>query len=580
VNDHFYFRMLTYFSTHFSIEYILRTERKTGFRKKGGKPIKGNKMRLRVLGAAQEVTGSNYLLEVDGKRVLVDCGLYQGGASVENHTPLDYDPSSIDAVLLTHAHLDHTGKVPLLVKQGYKGPVYGTRPTLELCDILWRDAAHIQKEDAEWQSRKNMRKGFPPVEPLYTLEDVERTLEYLRAVSYDDVVEIVDGLRVRFRDAGHILGSAILEIWLKESEEEVKMVFSGDLGPQETVMEANPAVVEDADFVVIESTYGNRNHKTNLESREEFRQTMREMLKDHGKVLIPTFVVDRAQRVLYELKLMQQDGMLPDNVPIYFDSPMGAKTTAIYNEHISLLSSEIQEEARKGLDPFTPKQLHVVESVDESKAINSIKHAIVLAGSGMCSGGRIVHHLKNNLFREDTHVVFVGYQAKGTLGRRLIDGSKVVRVAGEEVSVKAKLHTINGFSAHADRSDLLTWASNFKTNPVFIVIHGEPEASNALAASLQEEGVSAIVPQLGQEFVLTPAKEIARKPKVAPVFERETLKKKAASILEEIEKTAETLKLERDLDNPVIMSLIVSAETLLETAKEKLESQREAMSKR
>ncbi|MDN5318982.1 MAG: metallo-beta-lactamase family protein [Thermovirga sp.] len=540
-----------------------------------GSLLSGAEMRLRILGAAQEVTGSNYLLEVDGRRVLVDCGLYQGANSGDNHVPLDYDPSTIDAVLLTHAHLDHTGKVPLLVKQGYKGPVYGTRPTLELCDILWRDAAHIQKEDAEWQSRKNMRKGLPPVEPLYTLEDVERSLERLRSVGYDDVVEIVDGLKVRFRDAGHILGSAILEVWLKEGDEEVKVVFSGDLGPQETVMEANPAVVEDADFVVIESTYGNRNHKTNLESREEFRQTMKEMLKDHGKVLIPTFVVDRAQRVLYELKLMQQEGILPDNVPIYFDSPMGMKTTAVYSEHISLLSAEIQEEARQGRDPFTPKQLHIVESVDESKAINNIKHAIVLAGSGMCNGGRIVHHLKNNLFRENAHVVFVGYQAKGTLGRRLIDGSKVVRVAGEEVSVKAKLHTINGFSAHADRSDLLAWAKNFKTNPLFIVTHGEPEASGALAASLQEEGFSAVVPKLGQEFVLSKAKEVVSVQEVPPVFGQETFEDRLALALEQIEQAAEALKLEGNIRDSYVISLIVSAETLLKTAREKLENQKE-----
>ncbi|KUK58906.1 MAG: RNA-metabolising metallo-beta-lactamase [Synergistales bacterium 53_16] len=538
----------------------------------GREPLeRGEIMRIRVLGAAGEVTGSNYLLDVGGKKVLVDCGLYQGGEEGKNREPLEFEPSELAAVILTHAHLDHTGRVPLLVKEGFSGPVFGTRPTLELSEVLWEDAARLQKEDAEWKTRKNQRKGLPPVEPLFTTEDARQALEQLRSASYDDVIDITDGVKVRFRDAGHILGSANLELWLAEGDEEVKIVFSGDLGPQKTVLERNPSFIEEADYVVIESTYGNREHKTNEESREEFRQTMRTMLKDHGKVLVPTFVVDRAQRVLYELTLMQLEGILPDNVPIYFDSPMGMKATAIYNEHVALLSSEIQDQIRNGTDPFSPKQLRIVESVEESKAINSVRHAIVLAGSGMCTGGRIVHHLKNNLYKEDTHVVFVGYQARGTLGRRIVEGAKTVRVAGEEVAVNAKIHTINGFSAHADRRDLLAWARNFRTEPTFFVTHGEEEAAVALASNLEEEGFKAVIPTLGQEFELKPSREAVAAGSARAFKGFKTSKPEADALLSEIEAVTSILRGKKGIDRREYINLLSSARTLLETVRDKIE---------
>ncbi len=459
-------------------------------------------IRLRVLGAAGEVTGSNYILESGQYRLMVDCGLFQGGDEDRNREPFDFDPSTIDAVLLTHAHLDHTGRVPLLVRMGFRGKVIATAPTVDLTDVLWRDSAKIQKEDAEWKTRKNRRKGLPPEEPLYTEEDVEKAVAMLTPVAYDEMLEPVPCFRVRFRDAGHILGSSNLEIWGDDGNGEVKIVFSGDLGPQKTVMERTPSVIEDADYVVIESTYGDREHKTNEESREEFREAIKVMIQDHGKVLIPTFVVDRAQRVLYEIMLMQKDGILPLDIPIYFDSPMGKKATEVYNKHLSLLSSEIQEQIRAGNDPFSPENLRIVSDVEESKKINKIKEAVVLAGSGMCNGGRIVHHLKNSLFLETTDVVFVGYQARSTLGRRLVEGEKYVRVAGEEVAVKAKIHTINGFSAHADRRDLLAWAGQFRTDPLFFITHGEHESSQALAETLRTKGIRSFVPERGREYNL------------------------------------------------------------------------------
>lgn len=488
---------------------------------KGGSPFKGALMRLKVLGAAGEVTGSSYILEAGSSRIIVDFGLHQGGNEEKNAEPLEFDPTSVDAVLLTHAHLDHTGRVPLLVKMGFKGKIIATAPTVELTDVLWADSAKIQKEDAEWKSRKNKRKGLPPEEPLYDDEDVALAVKMLVPVTYDEILEPAPGFKVRFRDAGHILGSANIEIWMNDNGEEVKIVFSGDLGPQKTVMERSPSVIEDADYVVIESTYGDREHKTNEESREEFRETMKVMLRDMGKVLIPTFVVDRAQRVLYELMLMQNEGILPENVPVYFDSPMGEKATEVYKSYVSLLSSEIQSQVREGNNPFEPENLRIVSSVEESKKINEIKHAVVLAGSGMCTGGRIVHHLKNNLYRKDAHVVFVGYQARGTLGRRLVEGEKSVRVAGDEVAVKATLHTINGFSAHADKRDLLAWARNFQTDPTFFVTHGEPKSSLAFADTLTENGFRSIIPSVGNEFNLV--KEREKHIKAVPAAEREAV---------------------------------------------------------
>lgn len=529
-------------------------------------------IRLRVLGAAGEVTGSNYILESGSTRLMVDCGLHQGGDEDKNREPFAFDPSTIDAVLLTHAHLDHTGRVPQLVKMGFKGKVIATAPTVDLTEVLWRDAAKIQKEDAEWKTRKNRRKGLDPEEPLFTEEDVEKASDLLLPVAYDDMLEPVPGFRVRFRDAGHILGSANIEVWVDDGDGEVKIVFSGDLGPQQTVMERTPSVIEDADYVVIESTYGDREHRTNEESREEFREAMKVMIQDHGKVLIPTFVVDRAQRVLYEIMLMQKDGILPPGIPIYFDSPMGEKATEVYNKHLSLLSSEIQEQIRSGNDPFSPENLRIVSNAEESKRINEVKEAVVLAGSGMCNGGRIVHHLKNSLFLETTDVVFVGYQARSTLGRRLVEGEKYVRVAGEEVAVKAKIHTINGFSAHADRRDLLAWARQFRTDPLFFITHGEQGSSLALAKTFEENGIRSFIPEEGGEYSLVGKKETAL-PSISGIqassVPREVQTGRAIdAVLGDIVTLAAELKEDgSSVPQEEALNLALSARTLLKTLK-------------
>ena len=462
-------------------------------------------MILKVYGAAGEVTGSNYLIECGASRVLVDCGIFHGkDDDRKNRDPFPYAPGTVDSLLLTHAHLDHSGRIPLLIKEGFKGKVYATLPTLELVKVLWKDSANLMREEAEWKTKKNSRKGLPPVEPLFTLDHVDRAMSHLVAIGYDEKIEVAPGVSVRFRDAGHILGSAIIEVWLKEEGKDVKIVFSGDLGPQDTVMERNPAIITAADYVVIESTYGDRLHKSNQESREEFQGVLAAALKNKGKVFIPSFVVDRAQRVLYELALLHDQGVLGDSVPTFFDSPMGVKATEIYKKHLSLLSSEIQQYVSLGKDPFSPGRLEYVTTVEDSRAVNDVPHGVVVAGSGMITGGRIVHHLKHGIWNPKNHIVFVGYQARGTLGRRIVDGEKNMRIAGEEVTVKAAIHTINGFSAHGDRDDLLAWASNFTTAPLFLVTHGEPQSSLAFSQTLEKAGMKAVVSFHGQEIQLEP----------------------------------------------------------------------------
>ena len=462
-------------------------------------------MLLKFCGAAKEVTGSNYLLEAGGHRFLVDCGMHQGEREEANVDPFPYAAGSIDAVLLTHAHIDHSGRIPKLVKEGFRGKIYATLPTIELTEILWDDSVRLMREDAEWQSAKNARRGLPPAEPIYGQEEADAAKKLFTPVNYDSRLEILPGVSVRFRDAGHILGSAILEILIEEEGRIVRLVFSGDLGPMQTVMGRAPAEITDADYVVIESTYGNREHKDNQQTRDEFQTLMKDIFaKKKGKVFIPTFVVDRAQRIMYELELLRGQGV-GAGMPVFFDSPMGVKVSKLYESHLDLLSQEIQTYRRDGGNPFSSEDIRYVSTREESQAVNNRNFGVIMAGSGMCNGGRIVHHLKNGIWNPDNHVVFVGYQAHGTLGRRIVDRAKTVRIAGEAVNVNAQIHTIGGFSAHADRTDLLGWAERFRpTMPKFFVTHGEAEAAESLAEALKTRGFEALVPELEQEVALVP----------------------------------------------------------------------------
>ena len=538
-------------------------------------------MKLHFFGAAGEVTGSNYLIETQDCKVLVDCGTHQG-SDEDRHSSENFlfDPTSIDAVLLTHAHIDHSGKLPLLVKQGFKGKIFCTMATAELIDVLLRDSAHIMQEDAEWQTRKNARKGQPAVEPMYDENDVENALKHRHPIHYDEVLDIAPGIKARFREAGHILGSAVIETWITDStrggEKPVKVVFSGDLGQADGVIEKPPVALEEADLVLIESTYGDRLHKSLADTRSEFQAAMEAAIRDGGKVLVPTFVVDRAQRMLYEFKLLQKK--FPDlkTPPIYLDSPMGVKTTEIYSENAGLLSRDLVSMLHDHDDPFEPRGFSFVRTPDESRAINDKKNCIVLAGSGMCSGGRILHHLKHNLYKPNTHVFFVGYQAYGTLGRRLVDGAKTVRIAGEEITVNAQFHTLNGFSAHGDRDDLLAWAGHFPKKTRFIIVHGEPKSAESLALGLKDMGYATRIPAIGDEIDIVTEVQTVRQEKTAmPVISRRILDsihiepQDIESTLAAISaRTAEMegalIRNEEQYKN--IMPLLISARTLLETA--------------
>lgn len=525
--------------------------------------------KITFFGAAGEVTGSSYMLESGTHKVLVDCGLHQGIDSDRlNEEPFEFSPSSVDAVILTHAHIDHSGRLPLLVKQGFKGSIWATDPTIDLSTVLLNDTARLMAEEAEWRTRKNARKGLPAVKPMFGERDVEETLKRFKFVHYDDRVEIAPGIEARYRDAGHIVGASMVEVWIG-GDDPVKIVFSGDIGPKHTVIEKSPTVVEEADYVVIESTYGDRNHRSLEETRVEFRAAMYDAIKGRGKILIPTFVVDRAQRILYEMLRLQKSGDFPKMPPIYFDSPMGHKTTQIYEKYTSLLSREMQELVRGGQNPFEPAGLSYTSNVAESRAINELDHAIVMAGSGMCTGGRIVHHLKHNLWSKNCHVFFVGYQARGTLGRRLVDGEKNVRIAGEDIAVEAQLHTLGGFSAHGDREDLLGWASNFNKGTAFFVTHGEPRSSESLASGIRELGFSATAPAEGMTYDLTSKDTIVAMNAPAPIPKEFADKEAILELLSEISSEAESLR--EDIDNrrdlSVLMPLLESSRLILESAK-------------
>ena len=520
-------------------------------------------MNISFLGATGEVTGSCYCVEANGRRLLVDCGIYQGeDEDQKNAEPLPFAPGDVDAVLLTHAHMDHSGRIPWLVKNGFKGPVYTTTATSQMVDILWHDSAHLMGEEAEWKSRKALRRGQPAVEPLYGEEEVESALKHLKPLEWGKVVSLFDGVSASFNDAGHILGSSSVTLELTEEGKSSRLIFSGDLGQQQAAVDRAPSVLSEADYVLIESTYGDRLHKDDQASRDEFRETILTALRDRGKVLIPSFVVDRAQRILFELSLMQIEGLLPE-LPIFLDSPMGVRATDLYRTHVRTLSSEVQKYAASGVDVFAPKGFKSISTPDESRSINDVPFGIVIAGSGMCSGGRIIHHIKHSAWNPKNHIIFVGYQAYGTLGRRIVDGETNVRIGGEDVAVRAQVHTIGGFSAHADRDDLLAWAGNFRTNPLFFVTHGEPKSSRALSVSLQEAGMRALVPERGQELAIVPNAPIRKLAHASAAPDS-----RAVRTLDEISLLLEQLRRNRKVlsDSEETMHLLSASRTLLEMA--------------
>lgn len=457
-------------------------------------------MQLRFLGAAREVTGSCFLLETDRAKVLIDCGLIQGNPADEarNRDPFPFAVGDIDAVVLTHAHLDHSGRIPLLIKSGYGRHIYTQRATRDLCRIMLKDSGHLQEKDAEWENRKRERKGLRKVEALYTVADAQASMRYFRAMDYGVEQRIAPGVWLRLHDAGHILGSAIAELRVQDDRGERVLVFSGDLGHSGAPILRDPALVQRADLVVMESTYGDRCHRSWESTWDELHGVLREAREARGNILIPSFAVGRTQLLLYVLKQHYDDWGL-QGWQMFVDSPMAIEATEVYAWHWRLYDKEAAQARSQNGDPFSPPDLHLSRTPNQSMAINKIRSgALIIAGSGMCTGGRIKHHLKHNLWRNDCHVIIVGFQAQGTLGRALVDGARHVRLWGETIRVGAKIHTVGGLSAHADQGELLRWYEGFDGRPPVALVHGEEDAMRILGDVLHERGAKVSRPRRGE----------------------------------------------------------------------------------
>ncbi|PWG64372.1 MBL fold metallo-hydrolase RNA specificity domain-containing protein [Spiribacter halobius] len=446
-------------------------------------------MHITFLGATREVTGSCHLLEVGGRRVLVDCGLIQGSPHHErhNHDPFTFDPAGLDAVLLTHAHLDHSGRLPLLLRQGFQGRIITHPATVDLCRIMLEDAGYLNEKEAEWQNRKRRRKGLELVKPLYTRAEARATAARFDPLEYGEPCAVAPGITATFHDAGHILGSAVIALDLEEAGRRRRVVMSGDLGHRGTPVLRDPEPLTEADLVVMESTYGDRDHRPWDATWEEMGRILSDAREAGGNLLVPAFAVDRTQMLLYAFRSHFAEWGLGD-WEIFLDSPMAIAATRVYARHTALYDSRASAFERRHGGLFELPNLHLSERTEDSMAINRIRSgAVVIAGSGMCDGGRIRHHLKHNVWRRDAHVLISGFQAAGTTGRALVDGARHIRLWGETIRVQAQVHTVNGLSAHADQAGLLEWYANFRDAPPVAVVHGEPRAQDAFVARLRAD---------------------------------------------------------------------------------------------
>lgn len=461
---------------------------------------------LTFLGATGQVTGSCYLLETGNSRILLDCGLFQGSKKTElqNAADFPFDPANIDAVILSHAHLDHCGRLPKLVKEGFTGPVFLTEASYPLLDLLLKDAVHLQLRDIEWENKRRERAGKPLLDPLYELADVEKLLTLRQAFKYGEEVRITDEISVTFHEAGHILGSSIVQLKITENKKTKTLVFSGDLGNPNSPLLRDPTILTEADVLLLESTYGDRDHKPIGPTLDELKETLAEAAASGGNVIIPAFAVGRTQDLIYWLGKLYRQGGLPQQ-QIYLDSPMAISASQIYAEHAQLFNSddaEFNQIAPAGWQAWLPNLIYS-ETAEESMAVNRITGgAIIIAGSGMCNGGRIRHHLKYNLWRHNAHIIIAGYQAEGTLGRLLVEGQKqTLKILGSDINVAAKIHTLGALSAHADQSQLLQWASHFKEpKPRLYLIHGEKTAALSLQTCFQRRHWQANIPKVGEKI--------------------------------------------------------------------------------
>ena len=448
-------------------------------------------MRIHFLGGARTVTGSFYMIETEKTTFAVECGMFQGDEEIRERNRAKYtiDPARIDFLILTHAHIDHSGLIPKLCKAGFKGKIYCSSATKDLCAVMLPDSGHIQEAEAKDAANDPEKAGLPGLEPIYTVEDAYNALDHFNELELDQILQPTQGVEFRLREAGHILGSCLVELWIEEGGKKTKIVFSGDLGRPAQPFVKDPANLEEADYLIIESTYGDRLHPEVADRPEELKKIIDRTMKQGGNLIIPSFAVERAQDLLFDLAILQSKGRLDPRVKIYLDSPLAIAATEIFKKNIDFYDRETNQLIRKGHHPFTLPTFKYSSSRAESMKLNKIKsNAIIISASGMCDAGRIQYHLRHNLWRPESTILFVGYQAEGTLGRQIIDGIKIVELLGDQVEVNATIENNISYSAHADQEDLLNWVSKFSTKPkkVFIV-HGEEEAQHKLSALLESK---------------------------------------------------------------------------------------------
>ena len=473
-------------------------------------------MKITFLGATKTVTGSNFLVEASGKKFLVDCGMYQGKGTIEeqNYQGFEYNPAEIDFMILTHAHIDHSGRIPKLYKDGFKGPIYAHKATYDLCGLMLPDSGHIQEMESVWKNKKRVRKGEKELNPLYTAQEAIDSLEIFKSVNYDEIIEVDPNIHIRFNDAGHMLGSSVVEIWTKEDGKETKAVFTGDLGNNDIPLLGEPTMIEDADYLIMESTYGSRLHNKNDQKAEVFLDIVSETIDNGGKVIIPSFAVGRTQEILYELNKIKEnttdEKFLREyetlmKVPVYVDSPLAISATEVFKQNMELFDEETQERMERGDNPLEFPGLKFTQTAEESMALNQDQSpAIIISASGMCEVGRIKHHLKHNIWNPNNTILFVGYQGVGTLGYNIVNGAETVKIFGEEISVNARIEYIEGYSGHADQEGLMNFIYSFRERPKHIfLVHGEKESQEVLKEKIQEDiGIDVTIPEYGETYEL------------------------------------------------------------------------------
>ncbi|QIB27009.1 MBL fold metallo-hydrolase RNA specificity domain-containing protein [Caloranaerobacter azorensis] len=522
-------------------------------------------MKIHFYGAAEVVTGSNHLITTDKYKILIDCGMFQGSEELEklNYKDFEYNPSEIDFVLLSHTHIDHSGRIPKLVKEGFKGKIICTKATYDLCKIMLLDSGHIQESDTKWINRKRIRAGKAPVNPLYTAEDANISLNYFKPVLYNQKINLNEDIQVRFRDAGHLLGSSIIELWITENNKTIKIVYSGDLGMKNKPILRDPELIEEADYLIIESTYGDRLHESVAERTNKLIEIIDKTVTRGGTVIIPSFAVGRTQELIYELNNYYENLDVIETykkIPIYIDSPMAVSATQVFKDNPYCFDDEAKKLILSGDNPFEFENLHFVNDQKESMRLNEYNYPkVIISASGMCTAGRIRHHLKHNLWKKENSVIFVGYQAEGTLGRMLKDGVKKVKILGEEISVLAEIYSIEGFSGHADQKGLMDWLKGFKKFPEKVfVVHGEEQSAKKLAELIKETyKVDTIIPNMGYiyEFKDNEAK-VYHGEILEPLKKKENIKKELQEVYDQFE--ALIANTEKIIDEEILKKTMIN----------------------